>query len=713
MSPSPKNKSVNINFASGKIPEHNILDLRALSHKTKKYEDGNTVNANPHENVKPLKTVKAVKNYEEKKFHWKPWTFSVAWKEKNGKIVAVAGFSFILLFIVLPISGIATWRKLSGAKELVYAKSLSASQTFEEAVNLGVAKDFEAAEARFVLAEEQFRDAQAELKHQTGWLFYVRKILPPLSGAKDTLEAGETLVSAAQDILKTYIVLENVDTAVTPPTEGMVAAYSTLRPAIEKLSNAEDLLKNVHIENSKIDLLKEMIPRLRNGLSEGLSLTDTLLTILGHGGKKRYLVVFQNNHEIRATGGFMGSFALVDIDQGEVKKIDIPGGGTYDAAGQFFENLMPPKPLLRLNPRWELQDANWWPDFPTSAEKIQWFYEKSGGPTVDGLLTLTPNIITDLLRITGPVEMPEYGVIVTSDNFYAITQEEAEKKPDETSTPKKFIGDFAPNLLEKVFSFRGEEFLRVIEIFLQGLQERDILVYMNDASTEQEIVNRGWGGEVKQVEGDYLMVVDTNIGGGKTDAHIDENIHMTTEILDDGRILNTVTVSRLHKGTPGAEWSGVNNWDYMRFYVPEGSKLVSASGFTEPALGDYFTPSEDAQPDEDFLRISGETLLEENTSMRISKEFGKTVFGNWVETRVGESSTATLQYLLPDVLKTSFFHPKVEYRLYAQKQSGSFDPLFIHELKPSDAWDVVWTSEPVNVPLQTDQEFVAFFESND
>jgi len=98
-----------------------------------------------------------------------------------------------------------------------------------------------------------------------------------------------------------------------------------------------------------------------------------------------------------------------------------------------------PEPLWLVNPLWHFWDANWWPDWPTTAKNLMWFYEKSGGSTVDGVVTFTPTVVEKLLDITGPIDMSEeYGVIIDSNNFWETTQKIVEHEnlllthPDET-----------------------------------------------------------------------------------------------------------------------------------------------------------------------------------------------------------------------------------------------------------------------------------------
>ena len=174
-----------------------------------------------------------------------------------------------------------------------------------------------------------------------------------------------------------------------------------------------------------------------------------------------------------------------------------------------------------------MQDANWWPDWPTSAEKIQWFYEHSGGASVDGVITLTPDVIEQMLAITGPIDMPEYDTTITADNFYTITQQQAERKYDDTRESKKFIADMTPRLLDTLFSIDAETLLPVMQVVYDGLRQKDILVYFNDPYLQNEFSQRGWTGEIEHTSGDYLQVVDTNIGGEQNRCRYSRN-HSTS-----------------------------------------------------------------------------------------------------------------------------------------------------------------------------------------
>jgi len=133
-----------------------------------------------------------------------------------------------------------------------------------------------------------------------------------------------------------------------------------------------------------------------------------------------YLILFQNNNELRSSGGFIGSFAEVEVKGGRPGSIDF-GTNIYKLDEPFAAQVVvpPPAPLLRITGgRWTLRDSNWAADFPQAAEQILWFYEREWGMAgketrLDGVIALTTTVIEELLRLTDPIEMPAYTTTLT------------------------------------------------------------------------------------------------------------------------------------------------------------------------------------------------------------------------------------------------------------------------------------------------------------
>ncbi len=609
-------------------------------------------------------------------------------------------FALLAVVFIIPASVSAMLHQSSDLEALV---TQSAEIAFEHLMNGGEdiqGLDFSSAESEFTQALESFTAANNEIEELNSFVVSVAKYIPgkgkQFDSARHLIVTGSELAAAGEQLSKALAILNTVDVQQVSEQEDagltslLVVVHSALAPAVEHITTASEHLEQVSVDvlpedkREVVTFAQEALPDIQTMLADGLQLTDTLLAFLGHEEQKQYLVIFQNNHEMRPTGGFIGSLALVDIDQGVVTGIDVPGGGVYDISGQMKEQVISPEPLHLINPHWNLQDANWFPHFPASAEKVQWFYEHSGGDPVDGVVALVPNVIQDLLEITGPLDMTEeYDVVITEENFYEEVQMRAEQKYDVTRESKKIIGDMTPLLFNKLFDSANtpDGLIRILSILKEATAEKDILVYMNDPTLQKQFSKQDWSGEIKETDRDYLGIFHANIGGGKTDDVVEEMVSHHAQISADGSIIDTVTVRRVHKGTKDDELRGVNNNDYIRFYLPEGSELLSAEGFEVPSAELFLEPEAGYTTDKDLESISGAIRENELIDVNTNTEFGKTVIGGWMLTPYGESSIVSITYKLPFTIQVGgFWQDSDRYSLLIQKQPGSFDTLFISDV---------------------------------
>lgn len=422
----------------------------------------------------------------------------------------------------------------------------------------------------------------------------------------------------------------------------------------------------------------------------------------GFNGPKRYLLVFQNNAELRATGGFMGSYALVDVKAGEIERMDVPAGGFYDLKGYITRQVEAPQPFHIFSPYWQIWNANWFADFPTSARKLAQLYENSTGPTVDGVIAVTPNVIEELLELVGPIELPEYDVIIDADNFRRQTQVEVEYEYDkEANTPKAFIGALAPELLGRTFAIIDQgDTKALLKIIDRALEEKQLLLYSTSDEIQTTIEELNWGGSIRQTPQDYFQVVHTNIGGGKTDLVITDTIQQTLSIEEDGSVISEVTLTRLHSGDPEDLFEGHDNLDYMRFYVPAGSKLLYASGFTQDDISDrYKVIDSELDKDPELLSLSN-AVVDLNSGMQIFEESERAVFGNWLGLKAGQSKSVTVRYKLPYKVE-----PGGVYHLYWQKQSGTQGtPIGVKINLPEGKQFINWLPQDSHVQLKSDHQ---------
>ncbi|MEK7188901.1 MAG: DUF4012 domain-containing protein, partial [Patescibacteria group bacterium] len=545
-------------------------------------------------------------------------------------------------------------------------------------------------------AQANFSEARASLDELNPSLRALVAVLPAGQDATAAIGAGEELASAGQYLADAISMPAN-----TSATEFLARMSASLSASLPHLASARNHLDAINLDavppehQEQFITAREALPRVNAAIADALSLSTVLSELLGATEPKRYVVLFQNNNELRPAGGFIGSLAFVDVSKGAVTNIDVPGGGSYDFQGYLSEHVKAPKPLSLLNARWELQDANWYPDWPTSAAKVVWFLEHAGFSTVDGVIAVQATTLEKLLALTGPVEFPEQGVTLTSANVLSEIQTAVELEYDkEENKPKAYIGELLPRVLEKLLAANGPDMLATLGLVKSEISEKNILLYFNDQDANQAFKLRGWQPSVAASNTDYLSVIHANIGGGKTDGVIDESWSQEVVIDAEGNATAELTIVREHAGDPGSSFTGVNNVDYARVYAPAGSELISFTGTKPPQPSLFETPQVYYQDDEELARIEGKVIIDEATGTRITNEFGKTVFGNWLQVSPGNVLVAKVAYKLPFSIKPyDLLNPSAKsgYSLILQKQAGSrATPYSISLRYPSD-WSIGWS----------------------
>ncbi len=530
-----------------------------------------------------------------------------------------------------------------------------------------------------------------------------------LSSGTKLLDAGEAVSKAGAELAAGLDAMQRSQGTNAEKIERMSRALAAALPYLEtgiaKLDDVSPRSVPAAYREGFLHIRTDVKAALED-VKRASASSSALLDAIGANGKRRYLVVFQNANELRPTGGFIGSFALMDLKDGKIEQIEIPAGGSYDLRGGFNQRIAAPEQLRLVNARWEFQDANWFPDFPTSAQSLMWFYEKSGGPTVDGVIAVTSGLMQDLLRAVGPIEMPERGKTITSDNFMMETQKAVEIEYDRvTNRPKQIISDMAPKLLKKLVDGGSSDLPALAGALGRALSSKDIQVYLRDEAMQQTAADFGWTGALRPIEGaDYLAVIDTNIAGGKTDGVIEERVRHETQVGEDGAITNVVTVTRTHLGKAGELFTGIKNIDYMRVYVPKGSTLLSAEGFQAPGSGYFLPPDTTLQPSTLLAAIEGPTTTQAGSGTTIHDESGLTVFGNWVQLEPGETKTVKISYRLPyrfddlirkpdswtDRLKATLaaYAPSADMKLVVQKQPGATHRTFESRMVLPEGWTI-------------------------
>ncbi len=454
-----------------------------------------------------------------------------------------------------------------------------------------------------------------------------------------------------------------------PQSADLSVASSALTEAQEKI-----LLAEAHLKKTDPNILGDRLKKYFNplettvaGLKETTpmlkTLTAALPEILGDESPKTYLLVFQNSNELRPTGGFIGSYGKLVLAKGRIDKLVVDD--VYNIDGLLETkgvNIEPPAPLkehLGVD-RWLLRDANWSPDFPTAAQQIADFYTQAMGDQIDGVIALDLEVVQNLLDLTGPVYLAQFNETIDSQNFFEKTEFYSEADYYSGSPQKKtFLSLLAAKLLENIFKLETSDFGKLAPVIKNSLTERHLLIYLPEGEAGNLLAAKNWDGRLRNSDGDYLMVVDANVGATKANYYVKRNLNYSVKNVDrQGGWEGVLTVNYVH-GAASNAWPGGAYKDYVRVYVPQGSVLKKVEQSSEGV-------------DTKALDVTGEVDQTE--------ESGKTVFGTVFTLDAGKSLTLTFTYDLPTeggLLEAN------SYSLLAQKQPGTVaDPLTVDFPKP-------------------------------
>ncbi len=650
-------------------------------------------------------------------------------------------YAFAMTAMFIAVGSLIFMGTAYAVKERVDDASLDAVRSLRSAMGSIAQNDFSSSSEELDKAYQDFAFASSELGRINMLAKYISQFVPGasrLASGSHIIEAGKYLTHTAKEL---HSIIPEVigDDHKLVSTDGVhvsfLAFYQILADRMDiaryDLAEAQKHLDQVYIDDVPDEYrdtfvqMKEILPEINTSLRIITESRATVEEMLGAKGPRTYLFLFQNNHEMRATGGFIGSYGIIKINNGRITQMMIDD--VYNPDGQLIDRIVPPLPIQKVSADWSMHDSNWFADFPVSAQKTMDFYERTGGATVDGVIAVTPEMMRKFLTISGPIVVESHNVTLTSDNFMQVLQSEIEdvnnyqtadatindselikkqgpqeeKKTENNiaegkkETSKKILADVMPIMIDKLFDRKNPEHLSAVaQAISLGLKEKHIVMYMKKTEAQTIIENNDWGGTITDTDKDYLSVINTNINGFKTDGVITETISHTATIDADGEVIDTVQIKRKHTGgQTGYPWWDAVNANYMRVYVPKGSELISVEGHTRELNVerlDYDTLG--YERDKDVVEEEKNMHIDEETGTRIYEQSDKTVFANWVYVSPQESVTVTYTYRLP--FRVSFDEDREgkfgSYAVLFQKQSGSINSTIESDIHLDDDFSSVW-----------------------
>jgi hypothetical protein len=422
-----------------------------------------------------------------------------------------------------------------------------------------------------------------------------------------------------------------------------------------------------------LDRLDRYLPWLEAGVDGALLAPD----LLGAGGARTYLVIAQNNQELRATGGFISGVGELHVEEGRLGPLSF--GDSY-----AVDNLAVPHDLAPADFQavlggqlWLFRDANWDADWPTSARRALDIYARDRGVQADGVIALDLNALQGLVDAVGPIQVEGIDSPVTGANFLAVAQEAwgapAGGSGDEWWLHRKdFMGEIAGAAMDRLMAGQDLQPARLALALKKALDEKHLLVYLADPQAAALLRRQNWDGAVADpASTDALLVVDTNVGFNKADPNVARSIRYQVDLAGEGGPRARLTLSYQNRsrkpveactqearyGESYADMMERCYWDYVRVYVPESSDLLAGPELSLPPgslLARQAVPPDQAVP----------SVLEAG---------GRAVWtGFFVVEPLGEQAL-TFDYRLPAAI-TNIIEAQdglVHYRLQVQKQPGT------------------------------------------
>lgn len=351
--------------------------------------------------------------------------------------------------------------------------------------------------------------------------------------------------------------------------------------------------KSLSVINDNIDIMDQKIPgnfsfskKMKQNLIETSDLLGKSRRVLSYLEEmlpsqtpKKYLIFFANNRELRPGGGFIGSFGILNIENYTIDKIKIYD--VYDADGQLQAHIDPPVPIQKYLgvPHWFLRDSNFSPDFLENYQKALFFLEKEMGFTdFQGTALITTSAIENILSPFGDIYIPDYKEYINAKNFYLKTQLHVENDFFPGSTQK---GNFLSSLMNQIFiNLDQVSFADLGQQIKKSLDEKQIVVYVNDEKTQSLFDSSYWSGRVIEPKCslsqnciiDYLFPYDANLGANKANYYINRDIDLKTTISKDGTIDHLLSI-QYKNNSPALVFPTGLYRDYFQVLIPRSSTL--------------------------------------------------------------------------------------------------------------------------------------------
>src|SRR3989344_3530919 len=426
---------------------------------------------------------------------------------------------------------------------------------------------------------------------------------------------------------------------------------------------------------TKISTVKNSIDQLESFVVDTKPLLVVMPQIMGQDSEKKYLVLFQNDKELRATGGFITAYAFFKVNNGLVTPE--VSSDIYNLDDSLTKHIPAPEPIIKYLPgvfTLNLRDSNLSPDYYLSMKQFEDLYQYAQEEVdIDGIIALDTNFVLKMIEVLGPVEA--YGAKFTTEEVEACACPkiiyELELYADqpvnyEKGSRKDIIGVLMKQMMDMAFNAPKSAWPNLLGVTIGSLRQKHLILYFKDPKVQEAAERINFAGRIHEYDGDYLHINETNFGGAKSNLYIEEEVKQEVKRGKDGKLEKKLVISYKYpregdncnlERKSGLCLAGIYR-DWIRIYVPKGAELIKFSGTEGP--------------------------------INASEEYGKTVLEGFFTIRPTGTAKIEIEYTVPVKVDG-------EYKLLIQKQPGV----------PGHEYEVeAFGKKQKAFPLETDKELI-------
>ena len=416
-----------------------------------------------------------------------------------------------------------------------------------------------------------------------------------LLGLEEEKEDGEKEEKEMTTEERLILVLDTLD-KIQPHLDQIGGKLDLAQAEIDKINPRRypQSLFGKKIRENVVSLV-EGIDSIAQTVKEIKPIITHLKPILGVDKPKNYLLLFQNDAELRPTGGFLTAYAILSVDQGKLSTSN--SHDIYSLDDHFGNRLKAPEPILTYHKNvfnWHLRDMNLSPDFKVSMDTFLENYDKvEDKDKLDGVIAVDTQVLVNLLEVLGPIGVSGFGNFSAENDarcdcpqvFYELEVYADQPVAGLKEERKGIIGPLMHSILLNAMGSPRKQWPLFMNVLFTNIAEKHLLLYFFEENIQKTMEVLNASGRIKEYDGDYLHVNDCNFAGAKSNMFIKESFLQEIEVEADGSIVKTLTIDYKNPAPPSncnleAGELCLNGLyrDWVRVYVPKGSELIEVKG---------------------------------------------------------------------------------------------------------------------------------------